>query len=107
VTDDGIAEQVRRSDGVVIARWHDPDLDLIWDRYDSLAPDGRNVASNFDANEDGRWERSVQFRDGWQETWFDHDGDGIYEIGEVANASGAVVQRVAWKAGTGYVLEQR
>ena len=102
----GVAEYVRRSDGVAISRYTDKNLNRIQDRIDTLARDGSVLSSSFDADQDGRLERLVVNREnGWTETWTDADADGIYEVGVVADAKGVVKQRLVWKAGTGHVIE--
>lgn len=102
----GRANSIRRTDGTVAFSWHDPDLNLIWDRVDFRSPDGTLVYSNFDEDQDGIWERCITFRGDVQETWSDDDHDGRMDSVEVTDANGTVVQRLAWKAGVGFVIEK-
>jgi len=103
---DGVAESVRRSDGAVVARWHDENGNRIWDRQDTVV-DGRVVSSAFDTDQDGHWERLVTKRaGGWTETWTDGDRDGVFELGVITDAKGVVQQRITWKPEVGFVTEK-
>lgn len=105
--EDGTATHVRRSDGVAVYRWHDPDRNRIWHRTDSLAPDGSIRSSSFDDDQNGVWERTVTYRDnGWKETWSDADQDDRYDTGIVTDGNGVVQQRLTWRPDTGFVIEK-
>jgi hypothetical protein len=105
--EDGTATYVRRSDGVAVYRWHDPDRNQIWHRIDTLAPDGSVRSSSFDDDQNGVSERTVAYRDnGWRETWTDADQDGRYDTGTVTDGNGAVLQRITWRPDTGFVIEK-
>lgn len=107
VLEPGVLKQVRRSDGRLVVLHHDDDLDLAFDRWDTLGPDGDVLTSVFDEDHDGYVERVVEVDDGWTSTWTDVDRDGVVDACVVRDANGAVVQRLARKRGLGFVIEKQ
>lgn len=100
---DGGLREIRRRDDVLLRDCFDRNRNGCYERL-VVYVDGKPRNEGIDADEDGRWETSIEhFADGSTATWSDTDHDGQLDSCDVQDAKGKLVQRLAWQPGTGYV----
>jgi hypothetical protein len=103
---DALRETLRR-DGRLMRLLFDRDHDQMYERIEQFDPAGKRVMA-CDRYEGGLYRRYVESRSGDLEvTWTDEDRDGLSDVAVVTDRSGNVVQRIEWRAGTGFVLQPR
>ena len=101
--EDNVLHEQRKSDLRVVRRWHDHDLDGLFERGEVLDADGRTIVT-YDQFVDGHYLRSVASRVGdLTTTWTDDDRNGLYDSCVVTDRDGKQVQALRWQPGTGFV----
>lgn len=100
--EDNVLLEQRKSDLRVVRRWHDHDLDGLFERGELLDADGKTIVT-YDQIVGGYYLRCVESRsDGLTTTWTDDDRNGIYDTCVVADRDGKQVQALRWQPGTGF-----
>lgn len=101
---DGVLNETLRRDGRLVRRLHDHDGDTLYERIEIFDPTASRVAT-YDQLLEGVYQRVVESRQGdLTVTWTDVDRDGLLDRAEVCGRDGKLVQRLEWRAGTGFVV---